>query len=339
MFGGIHAKRGFNYQDTVVLEILINHFDKHGPSSIVRPEGIDDLELSWTASDDTVRKRFIQVKKPREDRAASPTGRRWTLADVTRELIPGTLRRLNGNTWEQYWILGDDLADDARRLFTVGDQAATREPTLYWSTVHGLAKQNIAVRVSLDHTIPSQMTKWRPSFELPLNSPDAIAHIVQDFGTLLQKYVSAKAADHYQSSLFDIHSVLPDVLSRIYICPKYGAEDDVVERVERSLVRRYNLDREVVSRALFRNLRGFVNDVSTTPYRTFNGEDFEIELRTIWPTMMPVRNPPPMDKTNLLRLALSCQFTSQSGVKPSRRSVFQDPEKPRWRPKCANNLV
>ena len=47
--------------------------------------------------------------------------------------------------------------------------------------------------------------------------------------------------------------------------------------------------------------------------RTFDREEFEIELRTIWPTMMPVtRNPPPMDETNVPRPALSCQFTSQS---------------------------
>ena len=152
MSGGIHAKRGFNYQDTVALELLITYFKEHGPSSTVRPEGLDDLELSWTASDGTPRKRFVQVKKPREDTAANPTGLRWTLAEATRELMPGTLRRLNGNTWEQHWVLGDDLADDVRRLFSVGDEAATREPELYWSTVHNLAKQTINVGMSLTAT-------------------------------------------------------------------------------------------------------------------------------------------------------------------------------------------
>ena len=312
MSGGIHAKRGFNYQDTVVLELLITYFEEHGPSSTVRPEGLDDLELSWTASDGTARKRFVQVKKPREDTAANPTGLRWTLAEATRELMPGTLRRLHGNTWDQHWILGDDLADDARRVFSAGDETATREPELYWSTVHRLAKQNITVEISLDDTKRRRITNWRPSSKLPANPADVIALLVQDFGTLLQRYVSAEVENHYRRSLFDIHSVLPDVLSRIHIYPKYGAEVDVVERVERSLVRRYNLHPEVVSTVLFRNLRGFVNDVATIPDRTFAAEEFEIELRTIWPTMMPVRNPPPMDQTNLPRPALSRQFTSQS---------------------------
>ena len=312
MFGGIHAKRGFNYQDTVVLEILIAHFHEHGPSSTVRPEGLDDLELSWTASDDTSRRRFVQVKKPREDTATNPTGLRWRLAEATEELLPGTLRRLTGNTWEQYWVLGDDLAEDARCLFVAGNEAATREPQLYWSTVHRLAKQNITTRVSLDDTKRRQIVNWRPTSELPANPADVIALLMQEFGTMLQQYLSAEAESQYGRSLFDIQDVLPDVLSRIQIYPKYGAEEDVAERAERSLIRRYNLHPEVVNRALFRNLRGFVNDVSTIPNRTFDGEEFEIELRTIWPTMMPVRNPPPMDQTNVPRTALSCQFTSQS---------------------------
>ena len=129
---------------------------------------------------------------------------------------------------------------------------------------------------------------------------------------MLRRSVSAEMENQYRRSLVDIQSVLLDVLSRIQIYPKYGAEDDVVERIERSLIRRYNIHPEVVSSVLFRNLRGFVNDVSTMPGRTFDAEEFEIELRTIWPTMMPVRNPRPMDPTDLRRPALALSFTSQS---------------------------
>ena len=72
--GGIHAKRGFNYQDTVILYLLITHFAEHGPSSTVRPEGVDDLELTWSEGSGPSQTRFVQVKKPREDRATNPTG-------------------------------------------------------------------------------------------------------------------------------------------------------------------------------------------------------------------------------------------------------------------------
>ena len=195
MFGGIHAKRGFNYQDTVVLEILIAHFDEHGPSSTVRPEGLDDLELSWTASDDTPRKRFVQVKKPREDTATNPTGLRWRLAEATEELLPGTLRRLTGNTWEQYWVLGDDLAEDARCLFVAGDEAATREPQLYWSTVHRLAKQNITTRVRASTILATPNNELASNFrESPRISPTLSAILMQEFGTMLRtNYLSARS--------------------------------------------------------------------------------------------------------------------------------------------------
>ena len=129
--------------------------------------------------------------------------------------MPGTLRRLNGNTWEQHWVLGDDLADDVRRLFSVGDEAATREPELYWSTVHNLAKQTTNVGVSLTATKRRKIMNWRPSPELPANPADVISLFVLDFGTMLRKSVSAEMENQYRRSLVDIQSVLPDVLSRI----------------------------------------------------------------------------------------------------------------------------
>ena len=303
--GGAHAKRGFKYQDTVVLELLITYFEEHGPSIRVRPEGLDDLELSWTASDGTTHNRFVQVKKPREDTTGYPTGRTWTLADMTSELLPDTFRRLNGNTWDQYWILGDDLADDARGLFSGRGRAATHELESYWTTVHRLAKQHImtAIRPLLNER--RRIARWLPSSKPPDNPREAIALLVRDFGTLLQPHVSTEVINQYHRSLFDIHTVLPGVLSRIEIFPKYGAEDDVVARVEQTLVERYNLHPEVVHTVLFRNLRGFVNDVSAIPGRTFSGEEFEIELRAVWPTMMPVRSPPRIDSTDLRRGALA----------------------------------
>lgn len=311
MYGGIHAKRGFNYQDTVVLELLIGFFKEHGSSGTVRPEGLDDLELSWTASDGAAQKRFIQVKKPREDRAAIPTGTPWTLAHATRELLPGTIRRLDGNIWEQHWILGDGVADDLGRLFCPGDNPTTSVPQLYWTTVHNLAKHTLNVEQSLTETKRREIARWRPSPELLTDPSDIIPLLVRDFGTLLQSYLSVDVAEQYRHALSDVHRVLASALSRIRIIPSFGAEEDVAERVRQSLVHLYNLHPEVVSNVFFRNLRGFVNDVATIPGRTFRAEEFEIELRTIWPTMIPVRNPPPMDRTDLRRPALVHTCTSQ----------------------------
>ena len=38
---------------------------------------------------------------------------------------------------------------------------------------------------------------------------------------------------------------------------------------------------------------------------------FELELRNIWPTMMPIREPPPLDPLHIRRRDVSSIFTSQ----------------------------
>ena len=311
MSGGVHAKRGFNYQDTVVLDLLITHFDEHGSSCSVRPEGLDDLELTWETSDGPVRKRFVQVKKPREDSATTPKRTPWTLADITRELMPGALLRLKGNTWEQHWILGDGLSTDVRNLLTAGNDAATEVPTLYWLTVHRLARPRISIGDCMEEGKRHLLNRWRPHSGF-LATPDvAVSHLLGDFGKKIEEYLSSEAADDYRRSVNQVHAVLPDVLSRIRVHSEYGHEKSVAERVRRVLHQRYNLDQDIVHTTLFRNLRGFVNDVSTIPGRQFNAEEFETEIRTIWPTMMPIRNPPLIDDGHLDRSDLSAQFTSQ----------------------------
>ena len=63
MSGGIQALRGFDYQSTVILDRLFAHFDEHGLNGSVRPEGADDLDLSWVGSDGSIHERFEQIKK------------------------------------------------------------------------------------------------------------------------------------------------------------------------------------------------------------------------------------------------------------------------------------
>ena len=46
MTGGISAIKGFDYQATVILDRLFDHFEAHGATATVRPEGPDDLELA-----------------------------------------------------------------------------------------------------------------------------------------------------------------------------------------------------------------------------------------------------------------------------------------------------
>ena len=311
MSGGLHAKRGFNYQDTVILDLLMTHFQEHGPSSTIRPEGIDDLDLAWEDCKGSVQKRFVQVKKPREDITTNPTDAPWTLAQVTTELLPGTMTRLKGNTWEQLWVLGDNLSPDVHRLVDAGMQAPTQLRTVYWLTVHRLARSQVLARATLDATSRSRLVTWNPSSQLSSSTDEPISLLVEQFSQIFETPSSEEMSDDYRRALNEIHTVLPNVLSRLRIKPVFGSEDEVRGRIQENLYQQYGLDQSIINDTLYRNLRGFISDISIIPGRRFNAEEFEAELRTIWPTMTPIRLPPPLDERYLRRPDLSSIFASR----------------------------
>ena len=117
-------------------------------------------------------------------------------------------------------------------------------------------------------------------------------------------------AETYRQNAALFHRHLPDVLSRIHIRQNFGSLHEVSGRVENALQERYQLDPAVVSSILFRNLRCYVNDISMVPGRRFNAEEFDLELQTIWPNMMPVREPPLLDHRHIRRPDLSSRFTA-----------------------------
>lgn len=311
MSNGVHAKRGFNYQDTVTLDLLLTFFEEHRASGTVRPEGIDDLELAWCDSAGLTQKRFVQVKKPREDNATNPTNEPWTLAQITKDLIPGTLDRLKGNAWQQHWILGDELRQEAFSLVDAGEYAPIQVPKHYWLTIHRLARIKVLDSRSLDSSKREILMNWTPSSEI-LTDFNVAVRLTEEFGRKLEIGASTETVDNYSRALGCIHDVLPDVLSRIRCHRRFGSLKEVAERVQRTLHEQYDLDAETVFDTLFRNLRGFVSDVSTIPGRWFNAEEFAIELRTIWPTMVPIRTPPPLEQGHIRRPDLSATFTSDS---------------------------
>lgn len=139
MANGVIAIRGFDYQATIILEALFDHFETHGPDAKVRPEGQDDLDLHWTEGAEPLL-RHIQVKKPREDSAGIPQPSAWSVAEAVGELLPGTITRLAGNRSDQMWILGDDVASDVRSLVEAGKAAPSLAPNPYWKTIHLLAR-------------------------------------------------------------------------------------------------------------------------------------------------------------------------------------------------------
>lgn len=311
MLGGIIALRGFDYQSTVILDCLFDHFDQHGPSARVRPEGEDDLELRWVEPNNSSCQRFLQIKKPREDSNFAPTFQAWTLAEVTRILIPGTLRNLKGNAHEQVWLLGDDVEPEVANLLTTGQSAPTDAPGSYWRAVHLLARENALKAVSLNKEDRSKLMYWRFPTNLSQTPNTECDELINAFQQRVANfYDKEKLIQRYSDEVRGYHAFLPEILARIRILPQFGSEEDVAQRVHERIQKEYSLGASIVKDTLFRNLRGFINDISKQPGRDFDKEEFELELRSVWPSMMPVRSLPKLDKDHISRPDLSNQFTT-----------------------------
>jgi hypothetical protein len=311
MSGGIHALRGFDYQATVILDRLFTHFDEHGTGAWVRPEGADDLDLTWVADDGSPHLRFEQIKKRHEDQDGNPTGEAWTLARVAGELIPSALAKLDRNTHEQGWILGDEVGAEVTELIAAGSLAPSRVPAAYWRVIHILARDEALNAISVDANVRHRLVRWPVPSDLPPDPDAAFALLVEGFRQrALALGVDSAVADEHAAAARRFHARLPDVLARIRILPVFGSEQEVALRVRKGLERRYGLHASVVETTLFRNLRGFINDIAKQPGRRFDQREFEWELCSVWPRMLPIREPPPLDRDHIPRSDLSSRFTT-----------------------------
>ena len=309
MSGGISAIRGFDYQATVILDWLFDHFDRHGQAAHVRPEGVDDLDLSWTANG-LEHRRYVQIKKPAEDQGGTPKPTPWTLARAVAELFPNTVAHLSGNNHTQIWVVGDVVDDALSSLVGAGENAPTIAALSYWTAVHSLAcNEALDTR---DQKLRQKLRGWKVPADLPSNPPEALSRVVTDFRGFAKM---AGAGEHitcrYGVEVTRLHRCLPSVLARTEIQSAYGSEHEVALRVYDRLEQRYTLQRTVIESTLFRNLRGFINDVSKQPGRTFDQEEFEWELRSVWPQIIPIRDAPPLGPEHVARRDLAERFTTR----------------------------
>ncbi len=309
MSGGISAIRGFDYQATVILDLLFDHFERHGPTASVRPEGEDDLDLRWTEAG-VERRRFVQVKKPTEDALARPNPSLWTPAKIVRELLPDALTRLTGNGYEQTWVLGDAVAAPIRELFDAGPQAPSTATNAYWSVIHMLARAAAQVLLSAEAVGAQAVSQWRAPNSLPTDPVQALTALATAVNMFGQRHGPAGAvfAQDYVQEAERLHAFLPGVLGRIRILDANGAEIEVAERVMQRLEHLYCLQRPVIEHTLFRNLRGFINDIAKQPGRSFDQEELEMELRCVWPQMVPIKAPPPLENDHVWRPHLAASL-------------------------------
>lgn len=301
MSGGISAIRGFDYQATVILELLFDHFDQHGQAAQVRPEGIDDLDLYWTNGADT-RRRFVQIKKPRDDVNGERKPSPWSLSDAINELFPNTIAHLSGNSHEQIWIVGDEVVNELRSLLDSGVSAPVSAGNAYWNVIHTLAR-NDAVRMDrIEKDAKQKLQYKRVPKNLPSDPASALVKIIDEFQSVATSCGAGNMPiNQYRQKATELHACLPDILERIEIRSTYGTEQEVITRVYDCLEKRCGLSRSVIEKTLFLNLRGFINDISKQPNRVFDNEELEFELRRAWPMMIYIKEPPMLDTSHVSR--------------------------------------
>ncbi|MBV5650879.1 HEAT repeat domain-containing protein [Pseudomonas aeruginosa] len=311
MSGGISAIRGFDYQATVILDLLFDHFDRHGPNASVRPEGEDDLDLRWIDAGGDHR-RFVQVKKPIEDAQARPNPSLWGLMDIVHGLLPDAVAHLRGNEYEQVWVLGDEVTTEVRELVDAGPSVLFEAPQAYWTAIHYLARKEAQRPFPAKSDIAKASARWKSPKSFPADPFEAQRALTDAASTFGQSYGSEGAGfmQCYVQEVKRLHTLLPGILERISIRDVNGSEIEVAERVMQRLEQRYGLLRPIIEHTLFRNLRGFINDIAKQPARSFDHEELETELRCVWPQMVPIKAPPPLGDDHVRRPALASDLSN-----------------------------
>lgn len=330
MSGGISAIKGFDYQATVILDRLFNHFEHHGLSAKARPEGMDDLDLSWTEEGIEYRE-YIQIKKPTENKSGELNPTPWKLAEVVRDLLPKAITQLLGNKHRQLWIVGDKFDDSVSSLINAHSNAPIEASQPYWETVHILAKKEAIGAVETNKCIKNKISHWKIPSNISSN-PDQAKKLLKTelksfIGNLFESEEQCNSCktihaaeykkhattyiEKYLNRLTELHGYLPNILARVEIIGTYGSEQEVTQRVYDKLTQCYSLQRTVIENTVFRNLRGFINDISKQPGRFFNHEELEMELRCVWPQMIPIKDLPRLESDYIYRGDLTEQFTTK----------------------------
>ncbi|MDI3288365.1 AAA family ATPase [Polyangium sp. 15x6] len=293
MDGGIHALKGFIYQATVILDVLLPHFAAH-PGARARPEGADDLVLEWSENG-RQRCEYIQIKKPSEDDSGHLKLEPWNLRKVTQTLLPDAIVHLRGNEHVQRWILGDDVEPEVRALVDAGLDAPTLALHAYLHTVHLLAREDSSVTAELSPKGRQSVGQWRFDPEPGATPEDALGKMVAAFGARVGPLgATAEKIQRYEELVREHHRDLPELLSRIRTRSTFGRDDEVRARVCVELAQTYPISRERIVDTVFGNMRMFVDDVAVRRGTWIDRDALDALVARVWPEMMPLREPPPL---------------------------------------------
>jgi hypothetical protein len=256
MSGGVTAIEGFDYQAIVILELSLEHFERH-PGGSVRPEGKDDASLLCV---DQSREIFVQVKKPSRSGAGTLTCERWSIAEASK-LLEDALAKLSDPNAEQWWVLGDSVDDELAKLVAAGLDAPSRASGAFARALRFLALNRAGIRGKARKRVAQLSTS---------NDLDEMIR-------LIGAHLGADQTNAFRNAVSALTIELPFTLARIKIFAEYGSESAVFDRVCQSLTSRYGITAEIARTTLARNLRGFINDVAKQ-HRSF---DQRMKRRTL----------------------------------------------------------
>jgi len=282
MSDGYHALKGFEYQATVNLDLIIKHFNQSNENISIRPEGEDDLVI---VPDKEGTSHFFQVKKPKESADGFLKKEPWALTEAVNGLLVGTLERLRDNQHRQTWILGDEVDADVHDLLSYEPKGDDTYSIVYLRALHLLAKKQSKV-IPKKHSGSRSLNLWKPE---SIDSPSLLIDSFQK--KLSSSDISKDKFNEYVKEVNGIHDVLPNILLRTSVEVVYGTDEEIRSRIQSELKEKYKLDWEVSKNTLLPCLRNFVSTVSSQRGRTIRKHDFEAEIRNIWPRMTMVCSP------------------------------------------------
>lgn len=313
MADGIPALEGFHYQSVVALELMLAHFDASGAEAKARPEGIDDLDL--VHSHNGVQHRtFVQVKKPRQDAEGVRTPSPWSLSDVLDELLAPRWTELRQENTTVRWVLGDGLGVDSAALIGNGDEAAI------WAAQRAGAELLVRARrlAPLPTNAPSA-PMWRSPFHGSQSPAGTQAELAQRWAAgftrrALRAGFDAGAIAAWTTAVERTHAILAQVASRVVVSAPYAEAIELRDRVMRLLTERFGLDETGVRHVVFRNLRGFVDDVARARGTWIDLPKLEDEILQAWPRRLPTVLPPPLPIPHLPRQSWVSELARRPGA-------------------------
>lgn len=313
MEGGIHALKGFLYQATVILDVLLAHFARQ-PDARARPEGADDLELAWTEGG-VGQRCFAQIKKPREDDDGELKEEAWSLREIAQTLLPAAIRRLRGNTYRQRWILGDDVDADALAFVRAGVDAPTVAIAAYAHAIHLLARDESGVTKDLSKAERQSIGQWRYTPKENASPAECLTDMMAAFRARVTPLgAKDERIKAYEALVTEFDRVLPDVLSRVTIDSTFGLDEHVRSRVCDRVAETYAIVRERVVDTVFGNVRLFVDDIAVRKGTWIGPAELDAVVVRVWPEVMPLRAPPPLptphiDRPRLVQQIVGAKWT------------------------------